>query len=174
MDNQIELKPCPFCGGKAVLYGQEIRDCVNGERAKLLRKEYWVKTHCDITCIYAMTAGRAFGIYDGIHYRTPEAAAEAWNRRTELNAANKWISVDKRVPETNEPVLVWYEYFRYGRYNRMYQTYGIARYFSEVRKWLIEGCNTSTDKVLYWCPLPPPMKIEEPPDDKEEEEVLDE
>lgn len=56
MDNQIELKPCPFCGGKAVLYGQEIRDCVNGERAKL-RKEYWVKTHCDITCIYAMTAG---------------------------------------------------------------------------------------------------------------------
>ena len=91
-----ELKPCPFCGGKAVLYGQEIRDCVNGERAKLLRKEYWVKTHCDITCIYAMTAGRAFGIYDGIHYRTPEAAAEAWNRR-----ADSKISVGDTVYQTD-------------------------------------------------------------------------
>lgn len=75
-----KLKPCPFCGGEAVLYGQEIRDYVNGEWAKLSRKEYWVKTHCDIICVYGMTAGKAFGIYNGIHYRTPEAAAEAWNR----------------------------------------------------------------------------------------------
>lgn len=83
MDNQIDLKPCPFCGGKAVLYGQEVRDYANGEWAKLSRKEYWVKTNCDINCIYAMTSGRAFRISDGIHYITPEAAAEAWNRRAD-------------------------------------------------------------------------------------------
>ena len=110
-------------------------------------------------------SGINLGAGDYVDPETLEIAEKAM-----LNLANKWISVDERLPETDEPVLIWYEYFRYGRYNRMYQTYGIARYFSEVRKWLIEGCNTSTDKVLYWCPLPPPMKIEEPSDDKEEEE----
>ena len=83
MENKIELKPCPFCGGKAVLYGQEIRDFVNGVWAKNSRKEYWVRAHCDITCIYAMTAGRSLQICDGIRFRTPEAAAEAWNCRAD-------------------------------------------------------------------------------------------
>ena len=165
MDDQIELKPCPFCGFEKPF----LTNCE-------YRKSMWTIRcpNCKIETTVPVVRQKWGNVYCGNEESNRKRLIESWNRRTELNAANRWISVDKRLPETNEPVLVWYEYFRYGRYNRMYQTYGIARYFSEVRKWLIEGCNTSTDKVLYWCPLPPPMKIEEPPDDKEEEEVLDE
>ena len=38
----------------------------------------------------------------------------------------EWISVKDRLPEEGQDVLVWYEYFRYGEYNCIYQTYGIG------------------------------------------------
>ena len=37
-----------------------------------------------------------------------------------------WIPVEKKLPEEGQKVLVWYEYFRYGEYNRMIKTYGIG------------------------------------------------
>ena len=38
----------------------------------------------------------------------------------------EWISVKDGLPEDGKKVLCWYEYFRYGNYNRMFQTYGIG------------------------------------------------
>ena len=83
MKNKIELKPCPFCGGNAYICGQEVRDYFNGDWAKQSRNAYWVRTRCKINCIYGNTSAKAFGIVGGIRYKTPEAAAEAWNTRTD-------------------------------------------------------------------------------------------
>lgn len=43
---------------------------------------------------------------------------------------DNWIDCEDRLPERNEYVLVWYEYFRYGNYNCMWRTYGLAHYDS--------------------------------------------
>ncbi len=32
----------------------------------------------------------------------------------------EWMSVEERLPENCVDVLCWYEYFRYGDFNRMY------------------------------------------------------
>lgn len=66
----------------------------------------------------------------------------------------KWTSVDKALPDNGNEVLIWYEYFRYGEYNCMYQTYGLARYIHG--SWTGEDLNATKVKVLYWQPLPEP------------------
>ena len=80
--DEIFLENCPFCGGEAFICGEEVTDFVRGEWAPESRKEFWVQTHCWPTCIYGNTHARAFGVIGGIKYRTPEAAVEAWNRRS--------------------------------------------------------------------------------------------
>ena len=64
----------------------------------------------------------------------------------------RWIPVTERLPEDGDVVLCWYEYFRFGEYNRMYRTYDIGYYINGM--WgghVSSGRNT---KVLAWMPLP--------------------
>lgn len=70
----------------------------------------------------------------------------------------QWISVKDRLPEDGEDVLIWYEYFRYGSYNRMYKTYEIAYQYDGF--W--SGVNPLGQKarVFAWMPLPKPPKGE--------------
>ena len=70
----------------------------------------------------------------------------------------QWISVKDRLPEDGENVLIWYEYFRYGSYNRMYKTYEIAYQYDGF--W--SGVNPLGQKarVFAWMPLPKPPKGE--------------
>lgn len=58
--DEIELKPCPFCGGEA-------------------RMRHWRRLgeHYEVRCA-TMACGNLVRTWD---YSTPEAAAEAWNRR---------------------------------------------------------------------------------------------
>lgn len=70
---------------------------------------------------------------------------------------NSWISAEERLPDEGEPVLVWYEYLRYGDYNCMFQTYGIGyqyngRWFGDV--------NGTKAKCIAWKPLPEPYRPE--------------
>lgn len=68
----------------------------------------------------------------------------------------KWISVEDRLPENGEYVLCWYEYFRYGNYNRLFQTYGIGYQFNG--NWGGEVAQGRQTKVIAWQPLPEPPK----------------
>ena len=66
----------------------------------------------------------------------------------------EWISVKERLPEEGKEVLCWYEYFRYGSYNRMFQTYGIGQCYNKM--WCGEVANGIRARVIAWMPLPKP------------------
>jgi hypothetical protein len=76
---------------------------------------------------------------------------------------NKWIPVSEGLPEEYTNVLCWYEYFRYGNYNKMYQTYGVGTYFGRFG-WAGDITGEKA-RVIAWMPLPEPYKAES--EDKE-------
>lgn len=69
-----------------------------------------------------------------------------------------WVLTDEKLPPDGRDVLCWYEYFRYGAFNRMYQTYGIGSQFNG--NWGGEVANGRSAKVLAWMPLPEPPKMD--------------
>lgn len=69
-----------------------------------------------------------------------------------------WVFTDEKLPPAGQDVLCWYEYFRYGTFNRMYQTYGIGFQFNG--NWGGEVANGKSAKVLAWMPLPESPVIE--------------
>ena len=75
-----------------------------------------------------------------------------------LQEREKWVSMTERLPEDGDVVLCWYEYFRFGEYNRMYQTYGIGYYINGM--WGGDVSNGRNIKVLAWMPLPERPEVE--------------
>jgi len=73
---------------------------------------------------------------------------------------DKWISVTDRLPDDHKDVLVWYEYFRYGDYNCLFQRYGIGQYHSNnYNCWIINGeTGWKQLRVIAWQKLPEPPK----------------
>nr|DAG58363.1 MAG TPA: Protein of unknown function (DUF551) [Caudoviricetes sp.] len=70
----------------------------------------------------------------------------------------QWISVKDKLPENGETVLIWYEYFRYGSYNRMFQTHGIG--FQYNGQWAGVDPLGHKARVFAWMQLPEPPKGE--------------
>ena len=71
----------------------------------------------------------------------------------------QWILCSERMPEDYVDVLVWFEYFRYGNYNRMYATHGIGNYSKEYNSWTINHETGWKDlHVFAWMPLPGPYE----------------
>lgn len=65
----------------------------------------------------------------------------------------EWIPCSERMPEECENVLVWYEYFRYGDYNRMFQTYGIGYHVEGHWRGDVNGVKA---RCIAWMPLSEP------------------
>lgn len=66
----------------------------------------------------------------------------------------RWIPCRERLPKDGQDVLCWYQYFRYGNYNRLWQTYGIGYQYNG--NWGGEVSTGRDTKVLFWMPLPEP------------------
>ena len=79
-----------------------------------------------------------------------------------LREKSKWIPCSERLPENDiKEVLVWFE-FRYGAYNRPYQTIGISYTYKGKWRGLINGESEWKDlKVIAWMPLQEPYKEDE-------------
>ena len=109
-----------------------------------------------------MTIDRAIEILDPEHrehYDGMDEVNEACRMGMEALKRTRWIPVSERLPEDKiRSYLCWYEYFRYGFYNAMYQTCGIGYYCNG--RWGGEVAQGQKAKVLAWMPLPEPPKEE--------------
>lgn len=73
----------------------------------------------------------------------------------------RWIPVSERLPEDMQRVLIWFEYYRYGDFNCMYQTYGFGYVCDGKWSPFINGETGWQDyKIIAWQPLPEPYKEE--------------
>ena len=68
-----------------------------------------------------------------------------------------WVLTDEKLPPEGQDVLCWYEYFRFGSYNRMFQTYGIGYQYNGM--WGGEVAQGQKARVLAWIPLPEAPKM---------------
>ena len=106
-----------------------------------------------------MTIDRAIEILDPEHrehYESIDPVNEACRMGMEALERTRWIPCSERLPEDGQDVLCWYQYFRYGNYNRLWQTYGIG--FQYNGNWGGEVSTGRDTKVLFWIPLPKPPK----------------
>ena len=70
-----------------------------------------------------------------------------------------WISADT-LPLDDNDVLVWFEYFRYGSYNRMFQTMGIGHTYNGEWSGFVNGqSGWHKLRIIAWQPLPEPPKM---------------
>ena len=124
--NDLKIKPCPFCGGKAEL-GKKQED----------RGIYIFCTICD-----ACTT-----IFVPIKDDPTELVIDRWNRR-----ASNWISVKdelpKRIPnkEYSKTVIICYE----SLYADLIDT-GYYNFYE--KKWYVFAGHSVV--VIAWQPLPP-------------------
>lgn len=66
----------------------------------------------------------------------------------------RWIPASE-LPEDYKNVLVYFEYFRYGSYNRPFRTVGISYTFRGEWSGTVNGQSGWHDlKILAWMPLP--------------------
>ena len=85
----------------------------------------------------------------------------------EPRSQGKWIPVSERLPEDMQRVLIWFEYYRYGDFNCMYQTYGFGYVCDGEWSPFINGETGWQDKrIIAWQELPRPYDEAEKGEDE--------
>ena len=100
---------------------------------------------------------REFDCFGTVKQAMLEAADTIEALSAKLAAANGggWISCEDRLPEDGVDVLVWFEHFRYGEYNRLFQTKGISYTFNGKWSGFVNGSSGWRElKIIAWQPLP--------------------
>lgn len=69
----------------------------------------------------------------------------------------RWIPVSEKLPNTDDEVLCWYEYYHWSQ-EKVLPEYGLGRYLRETSAWFGEVSNGKDVRVLAWMPLPEPYK----------------
>lgn len=73
----------------------------------------------------------------------------------------EWIPANERLPDDMQRVLIWFEYYRYGDFNCMYQTYGFGYVCDGKWSPFINGETGWQDySIIAWQPLPKPYRKE--------------
>lgn len=76
----------------------------------------------------------------------------------DVEPVRRWIPCSEGLPNDFEDVMCWYEYFRFGEYNRMFRTFGIG--YQVNGHWGGEVSTGRNAKVLAWMPLPEPPEMD--------------
>ena len=72
----------------------------------------------------------------------------------------EWIPVSERLPDTDDEVLCWYEYYHWSQ-EKVLPEYGLGCYFKETKSWFGEVANGHKVRVIAWMPLPKPYDPQE-------------
>lgn len=72
----------------------------------------------------------------------------------------RWIPVSERLPDTDDEVLCWYEYYHWSQ-KKVLPEYGIGCYFKETSAWYGEVAVGRDVRVIAWMPLQPYREVEE-------------
>ncbi len=112
-------------------------------------------TECDrVKCVHNKMCNYLFELFNAQFTNVIDC-----NSYEEKRPHGEWIPVSKELPEDMQEVLVWFEYYRYGDYNCMYQTYGFCHVFDGKWSSFINGETGWQDaRIIAWQPLPEPYK----------------
>lgn len=144
--SEIELKPCPFCGGEAVIH---VSDGV-----AVICRECGAASKC-------LVDGHLQGKPDG---RAIKSVIKAWNTRKPMERIaeqleeldnNGWIPVEERLPEDDKYILLSFKNFSLpliGSYQR--EDDGGAFYLGDCDRE--DTCVANGLFVNAWMPLPEP------------------
>lgn len=81
----------------------------------------------------------------------------------QMEQKQRWIPASERLPDTDDKVLCWYEYFHWSQ-EKVLPEYGLGRYLRETSAWFGEVANGKDVRVIAWMPLPKPYEPQESED----------
>lgn len=81
----------------------------------------------------------------------------------EKESKSDWIPCSERLPNTDDEVLCWYEYYHWSQ-EKVLPEYGLGHYLREASAWSGEVSIGKDVRVIAWMPLPKPYKESEDKD----------
>lgn len=95
--------------------------------------------------------------YERAYQYSKEEVVGALDMAIQALEQQRWIPVSERLPEDGRTVLVWFEYYRYGDYNRLFQTFGLSYAYGGHWSEFVNGESGWKDlRIIAWMPLPQP------------------